>query len=149
MKSKILILSVGKIPAEYQLLFSHYYKMLSRNLSIHEIVIKAKLKADEAKIAEEKAILSKIPENHHIILLDVLGKEVDTNQFAKIIDNSLKPICFIIGGAYGVSEKVKKRADLEISFSKLTFPHMLARIILIEQIYRAKTLMEGHPYHKA
>jgi 23S rRNA (pseudouridine1915-N3)-methyltransferase len=98
---------------------------------------------------EADAILDKIKDNEYVILLDVVGKKLDSKDFAKtLLNHSDKKITFIIGGAYGVSNKVKNRANNSISLSGLTFPHMLARIILLEQIYRAKSIIDNHPYHK-
>lgn len=148
MTNKISILSVGKLPSEYKTICDHYLKMLGKNISIQEIIVKKKLEGIEAMKEEAKEILSKLRTNQQVILLDVKGKSPDSHEFAKIIDSSDSEICFIIGGAFGVSEEIKKRADRKISLSPLTFPHMLARIILLEQIYRAKSIIAGHPYHK-
>lgn len=146
--NKTTILSVGKLPSEYKSLSDHYLKMLGKNISIQEIIIKKNIDGPEVMKLEAKEILSKIKPSQQVILLDVKGKSPDSYEFAKIIDNSEKEICFIIGGAFGVSDEVKKRADKRISLSPLTFPHMLARIILLEQIYRAKSIISGHPYNK-
>lgn len=148
MTNKISILSVGKLPSEYKTICDHYLKMLGKNISIKEIIVKKKLEGIKAMKEEAKEILSKLRINQQVILLDVKGKSPDSHEFAKIIDSSDSEICFIIGGAFGVSEEIKKRADRKISLSPLTFPHMLARIILLEQIYRAKSIIAGHPYHK-
>lgn len=148
MLNKISIIAIGKLPSEYQDLSIHYIKML-RDIEITEIVIKRKKLAEKEVIqAEGKEILSKIKPTQTIILLDVVGKSFDSHKFAKILDKSDRETCFIIGGAFGVSEEIKQRANYTISLSPLTFPHMLARIILLEQIYRAKSILAGHPYHK-
>lgn len=146
--NKISILSVGKLPSEYKSLFAHYLKMIGKNLSLQEIITKKNIDGPEIMNLEAKEILSKIKPSQQVILLDVKGKSPDSYEFAKIIEDSEKEICFIIGGAFGVSDEVKIRADKRISLSPLTFPHMLARIILLEQIYRAKSIIAGHPYHK-
>lgn len=146
--SKISILAVGKLPSEYQNICDHYLKMLGQKISIQEITIKKNLEGLEAMKAEAKEILAKLKPSQHIILLDVKGKTPDSHKFAKIIGNANQEICFIIGGAYGVSDEIKQRANESISLSPLTFPHMLARVILLEQIYRAKSILSGHPYHK-
>jgi 23S rRNA (pseudouridine1915-N3)-methyltransferase len=79
-----------------------------------------------------------------------MGKKMDSIALANFISQTLgtKKITFIIGGAHGVAQKVKARANIAISFSDMTFPHMLVRIILLEQIYRSKSILSGHPYHK-
>lgn len=148
MINKICILSVGKIPAEYKPVENHYTKMVGNQIKIEEIIIKKNLSGPALMKLEEKAILEKIKSNAKAILLDVKGKMPDSYKFAEIIKDSPTPICFIIGGAFGVTAEVKKRADMIISLSNLTFTHIFAKIILLEQIYRAKTIIEGHPYHK-
>ena len=147
MLNKISIIAIGKLPSEYKDLSSHYLKMIGK-LEITEIVIKKNLSEKEALQSEGKEILSKIKPSQKVILLDVVGKSLDSHKFAKMLGDINQDICFVIGGAYGVSEDLKRRAAISISLSDLTFPHMLARIILLEQIYRAKSILVGHPYHK-
>lgn len=148
MTKKITILAIGKLPSEYKSICDHYLKMLGKNIAIQEITTKKNLEGIEAMKLEAKEILAKIKPNQQVILLDVKGKSPDSHEFAKILDSSEKEICFVIGGAFGVTDEIKNRAERRISLSSLTFPHMLARIILLEQIYRAKSILAGHPYHK-
>ena len=93
----------------------------------------------------------KIPKNSEVFALCVEGKANTSEQFAEFIDkntNSGKNMCFIIGSSYGLSDNVKQRANLKLSLSEMTFPHQLMRVILLEQIYRAFTIINNMKYHK-
>ena len=99
---------------------------------------------------ESEDILTKIDKGYNI-LLDIGGKNLSSEELSKELE-SLEQITntvnFIIGGSYGVSNEIKSKVDYRLSFSKMTFPHQLARIMLLEQIYRAKTISNNMPYHK-
>lgn len=101
---------------------------------------------------EAEAVLKLIPKDAYTVALCVEGRQLSSEGFAGLIrerENSGKPrICFIIGGSYGLSDTVKKRADLRLSMSEMTFPHHLARVMLAEQLYRAFKILEGSAYHK-
>ena len=107
---------------------------------------------DAALKKEADIILSKIPERARVIALCVEGKEMPTERFAQYISETalsgISTLCFVIGSSYGLCESVKKRADLRLSFSQMTFPHQLMRVILAEQIYRAFKINSGETYHK-
>jgi 23S rRNA (pseudouridine1915-N3)-methyltransferase len=107
--------------------------------------------SDLKRAADSKALLGEIEPADFVILLDEKGKIFDSIQFAKkiqqIIDQSAKRIIFVIGGPYGVDETLKKRAQLTVSMSAMTMNHWVAQLALIEQIYRAFTIMKGLPYH--
>jgi len=100
---------------------------------------------------EGEAILSKIAANDFLVILDEKGKEMASVEFAKFLgikmNQQAKRIVFAIGGAYGFSEAVYDRANASFSLSKLTFSHQLVRIIFLEQLYRAFTILKGEPYH--
>jgi 23S rRNA (pseudouridine1915-N3)-methyltransferase len=106
----------------------------------------------ESKEIEGKRILEILPESVFAVLLDVAGKQIASHDLAGEIENwqnrSLKEIAFIIGGQDGVSDSVLQRANLKISLSKMTFTHETARVILLEQIYRAFTIIHRFPYQK-
>lgn len=156
---KINIIAVGKIKEKYlKEAIDEYKKRLSKFCSLNiieidECVAKVENDANIKKSIdnESKSIISKI-KNEYIIALDIDGKEYSTLELSdKINDIKLKgvsEISFIIGGSYGFSETIKKRADLRLSFSKLTFPHQLFRVILLEQIYRVFKIENNEPYHK-
>ena len=101
---------------------------------------------------EAEDILAAIPADSYVVALCVEGKQMPSEAMGKLIaqrENSGKPrLCFIIGGSYGLSPRVKARADLKLSMSQMTFPHHLARVMLIEQLYRGFKINEGSRYHK-
>jgi 23S rRNA (pseudouridine1915-N3)-methyltransferase len=105
------------------------------------------------KESEGSAILKLIREGDYVALLDERGRDIDTPQFSKLLDSRMqsgtKRLVFIIGGAFGVSKEVEERADATLKLSSLVFPHMLARLILIEQLYRAVSILDGGKYHHA
>ena len=105
-----------------------------------------------ARKKEGKAILEALPERSHIILLDVGGKQLSSEGIAARIDaltlSGISEITFIVGGSGGVSRSILEVADEKLSFGKITLPHNLARVVLLEQIYRAIKISRGEPYHK-
>ena len=104
------------------------------------------------KEKEGKKILSKIKDNAHVIALAIDGKNLSSEELAETIDNlgvrGTSHIVFVIGGSLGLSDEVLKRANYKLSFSNMTFPHQLMRLILLEQVYRAYRINNGEPYHK-
>ncbi|MBR4313317.1 MAG: 23S rRNA (pseudouridine(1915)-N(3))-methyltransferase RlmH [Lachnospiraceae bacterium] len=156
---KINIIAVGKIKEKYlKEAIDEYKKRLSKfcNLSIIEVnesVARVENDSSIKKSLEDEAqnIISKI-KNEYVIVLDIEGKEYSTVEISeKIKEITLKgasEISFIIGGSYGLDNSIKKHADLRLSFSRLTFPHQLFRVILLEQIYRAFKIINNEPYHK-
>lgn len=125
--------------------------MIKYEIVEKELVCKKTLTPDSLKIEEAKIIRQNILKNSILVILDPLGKSITSKYFAKIINNafdSSKNLTFIIGGAYGIDDSLKIEANLVISLSAMTMPHLLARLILTEQIYRAQTILNRHPYHK-
>ncbi|HET7627681.1 MAG TPA: 23S rRNA (pseudouridine(1915)-N(3))-methyltransferase RlmH [Bacillales bacterium] len=108
--------------------------------------------AELVKQAEGERLLIKIPNDAYVIALSLDGKPLTSEQFAAKLDElatyGRSKIVFVIGGSLGLSDAVLQRADMKLSFSKLTFPHQLMRLILIEQVYRAFKIKRGEPYHK-
>ncbi len=102
---------------------------------------------------EAAGILKTIKDSDYVVLLDEHGKDINTPGFAKLLDTHLgqgtKRLVFVIGGAFGVSEDVKARANTTLKLSSLVFPHMLVRLILVEQLYRAGSILDGGKYHHA
>ena len=102
--------------------------------------------------AESELLLKHIPRNSKVVVLDEKGQNLSSRQFAsKLIewrDNSTKDVALLIGGADGHTDDVRKKADLILSFGKMTLPHLLMRAVLCEQLYRAYTISIGHPYHR-
>ncbi|MDU6535947.1 MAG: 23S rRNA (pseudouridine(1915)-N(3))-methyltransferase RlmH, partial [Intestinibacter bartlettii] len=104
------------------------------------------------KEKEGKKILSKIKDNSYVIALAIDGKNLSSEELAETINKlgvrGISNITFVIGGSLGLSDEVLSRADYKLSFSKMTFPHQLMRLILLEQVYRAYRINNGEPYHK-
>ena len=157
----IKIICMGKIKEDYlKDGINEYLKRLSRYTKIEIIELKdISLKdnmslVEENKVKEEESRLieSKIKDTDYIISLDRLGEELSSIDLSKRLENTLssvnKDIVFIIGGSLGLSNELIKKSNLVISFSKLTFPHQLFRLILLEQIYRSFKIMKGETYHK-
>lgn len=158
-KMKINIITVGKIKEKYlKDAIDEYKKRLSKFCSLNivevdESVAKVENESNIKKSLQDEAqsIISKI-KNEYVIVLDIEGKEYSTIEVSeKIKEITLKGVSelsFIIGGSYGLDNSIKKRADFRLSFSKLTFPHQLFRVILLEQIYRVFKIINNEPYHK-
>ena len=158
---KIRILCVGKLKEKYLTDgIKEYSKRLSGYCDFEIIEVpdeKTPANSSEKdeiiiKDKESERLLSKIKEQDYVILLDVKSKEYDSVTFSKEIEkvmvNGKSTIDFVIGGSLGHGEKMYLRADSKVSFSKMTFPHQLMRLILIEQIYRAFKIMKNETYHK-
>jgi len=151
---KITILSIGKFRNQdpVQELFLEYKKRLNWKIELKELELKGNLQGETLKIKEGELLLSKVPNGSKIIALDEKGKMFSSPEFADVIRNygnqGNSDLSFIIGGADGLSVELKQKADLILSFSKMTFPHLMIRSFLIEQIYRANTIISGHPYHR-
>ncbi len=148
------LICVGKIKEKYlNEAIDEYKKRLSKytKLDIIEVANVNCNEIDKVKKEEAKLILKHIKETDNVVILDINGQELSsvelTNKLCSLeVMNS--NITFIIGGSYGLSEEVKKRANFSLSFSKLTFPHQLFRVILLEQIYRTYKIRNNENYHK-
>ncbi|MGO1370156.1 MAG: 23S rRNA (pseudouridine(1915)-N(3))-methyltransferase RlmH [Senegalia sp. (in: firmicutes)] len=157
----ITVIAVGKIKEKYIINgIKEFTKRLSAYSKLKIIEIKdeatkenmSKSEEDIIKNKEGEKILSKIPNNSYIISLCIEGKQLKSEELSKKIDDlgvkGISSITFIIGGSIGLSDQVVKKSDFKLSFSKMTFPHQLMRLILLEQIYRAFRISKGEPYHK-
>ncbi len=152
---KITIIAINNFEKNaYQEIFAEFKKRMHYNIDLKELKTKLVKNISQNQIKKEEGavILKNIDKNSFIIALDEKGKEHSSKDFAalfeKITLGGKSHITFIIGGAYGLDEEVLQNANLRMSLSKLTFPHLMVRIILIEQIYRAQSIIDGHPYHK-
>ncbi len=157
----LTIVCIGKLKEKYWVeAVLEYSKRLSRycNLEIDELK-EEKLpdnasKAEEEQVvaAEGKRLLKRISDTAYVVTLEIKGKELTSEGLAeKIGDLGLEgksDLVFVIGGSLGLSEEVSKRSDLKLSFSKMTFPHQLMRVILLEQVYRGFKILAREPYHK-
>ncbi len=158
---KISIITVGKLKEKYlKQGIDEYLKRLSAYAKV-EIIEVADEKApehlseaemEEVRRKEGERILSYLSEDTYIITLEISGRMLSSEQLAAKIDElgtyGKSKLAFIIGGSLGLSKEVQNRSDLALSFSKMTFPHQLMRLILLEQIYRAYRINRGEPYHK-
>ena len=154
---KINLLCIGKTDdKEIKNLINYYLTRLPRhwNFEITEIpdVKNARnLTPDLLKKEEAKLFLNNIENTDLVVLLDEKGKQFTSREFTQKLDsyqnNSIKKICFLVGGAYGFSEEMYQRANEKISISKMTFTHQMIRLFFVEQIYRADQILQGKPYH--
>lgn len=147
----ITIISVGARPKpENSALLTDFLKRLPKHIHVSWHFVKhGSGDPITSKQQEAEAILRTIESSKQkIILLDEKGKQLSSPELAGVMFNQpAQNLCFIIGGAYGVSTSVEKRADLVWSLGKLVYPHQLVRVILAEQLYRAHSIHIGHPYH--
>ncbi len=158
---KITILCVGKIKEKYfSDAIAEYSKRLSRYCTLEIIEVQDEKTPDGAGEAIEKQIkekegerlLSKMKDGCYAIALAIKGKKLTSEGLAKKIEDlstgGTGHIAFVIGGSLGLSDAVLSKCDMHLSFSDMTFPHQLMRVILLEQVYRAYRIISGEPYHK-
>jgi 23S rRNA (pseudouridine1915-N3)-methyltransferase len=149
---KIDIIAAGRLKkGPYFDLCAEYSKRMDWPVTVHEIESRYK-DAREIQNDEHRKIEKLIKDDAFVIVLDGRGKNLSSSEFAraiqKVANEGKSRIQFIIGGADGVGDKIPKRANLVLSLGAQTWPHMLARIMLLEQIYRAQQILKGHPYHR-
>ena len=150
---KYQILSIGKAKSGPQTaLFTFYQTRLNPAIELLEFDLKATIPDHLRKAKEAEVLLAHIPDYSFVIALDEKGKSLSSEQFATKLQelklNSYKAVCFIIGGADGLDALITKRADLVLCLGQMTWPHMLVRGLIAEQIYRAEAILSGHPYHR-
>lgn len=136
-----------------QSLMSDYLKRLPWKHSVTEIDIKKQAaNPEERKLREAERLLATVPDGAALVALDETGKSLTSRAFAGRIDDwqstGYSHIAFVIGGADGLHSTILQKADLKLAFGTLTWPHMLVRVLLAEQIYRAWSINAGHPYHR-
>ncbi|MDO4396070.1 MAG: 23S rRNA (pseudouridine(1915)-N(3))-methyltransferase RlmH [Clostridia bacterium] len=157
----ISIICVGKLKEKYWSdAVAEYSKRLKSYCSLDIIELKEARLPDKAgpaeelavKVAEGEEILKKIKDNTYVITLEVKGKMLSSEKLADKIENlgidGVSNIAFVIGGSLGLSAEVSKRANFKLSFSEMTFPHQMMRVILLEQIYRSFKIIKNETYHK-
>ena len=158
---KITVLAVGKIKEKFYLqAVEEYAKRLSRYCKLEMVQVadeKTSENGTEAEIncikeKEAERILKHISDNAYVITLEIQGKMLDSVELSRKIDSlgisGISHIVFVIGGSLGLHSSVSDRADFKLSFSKMTYPHQLMRVILLEQIYRSYRIINHEPYHK-
>jgi 23S rRNA (pseudouridine1915-N3)-methyltransferase len=157
----ISIVSVGKLKEKYlKQGIEEYLKRLTSYAKVEMIEVAdekapeelSELEMEQVKQKEGERILAKISQDAHVIALAINGKMQSSEELADSLDKlatyGKSKLAFVIGGSLGLSDEVLKRANEQLSFSKMTFPHQLMRLILVEQIYRAFRINRGEPYHK-
>lgn len=158
---KITLITVGKIKETfYREALSEYRKRLSRYCSLEIREAEDERTLDGISETQREQILKKegerieklLPAGAYVVTLEIEGRKFTSEAFAQEIAGlgirGQSHIAFVIGGSLGLHNTIKKRADLSLSFSEMTFPHQLMRVILLEQLYRAFRIINGEPYHK-
>lgn len=157
---KITIACVGKIKEKYLTAgIEEFTKRLTPFCKLEVAAISEERMPDDPSPAQKQQVLEKetqrllniIPENSYVILLDVIGKQLSSPELAARLDelalSGKSHITFVIGGAFGYTDDLRRRADFALSFSKMTFTHQMIRLLLVEQIYRAFKISRGEKYH--
>lgn len=158
---KITLITVGKIREKYlKDAVIEYEKRLRKYCRLEIVEVADEKTVENASETEEEMIRSKeaqrilkqIKEDVYVITLEIKGKQLSSEELAEKVENlgiqGVSHILFIIGGSIGLGKEVLRRSDFALSFSKMTFPHQLMRVILLEQIYRSYRIIQGEPYHK-
>lgn len=158
---KITLITVGKIKEKYlRDAIAEYSKRLSRYCKLEIIEVADEKTPDQAsetveeniRAKEGERILKYIKDDMYVITLEIDGKMLSSEEFAGRIESlgvqGKSSIAFVIGGSIGLGKEVLRRSDYALSFSKMTFPHQLMRVILLEQVYRGYRIINGEPYHK-
>jgi len=134
---RLHVLAVAnRLPAWAQAARDEYLRRMPRGFEVALEILKP---------SQEKKLAERIPQNARLVALDERGRDLTTAQFSALL---AAPVAFVIGGAAGLDPAIKRRAALLLRLSSLTLPHALAQVVLCEQIYRAATLLTGHPYHR-
>ncbi|HJA65760.1 MAG TPA: 23S rRNA (pseudouridine(1915)-N(3))-methyltransferase RlmH [Candidatus Mediterraneibacter cottocaccae] len=158
---KITLITVGKIKEKYlRDAIAEYTKRLSKYCKLEIIEVADEKTPDQAsetveeniRTKEGERILKYIRDDMYVITLEIAGKMLSSEEFAEKVETlgiqGKSSIAFVIGGSIGLGKEVLKRSDFALSFSKMTFPHQLMRVVLLEQVYRAYRIINGEPYHK-
>lgn len=151
---RVLVLAVGKIKPGAELeVFTQYAQRLPWTVDVKEVAQSKDPSADVRKSREAESLLSAVPEGSVIVALDEHGVSESSDKFAKRVgqwrDGGARCLAFMIGGADGHGHAVLSKARHKMSLGPMTWPHMLVRGLLMEQLYRAHSILTGHPYHRA
>lgn len=153
---RVTLAAVGRMPTDRgnpeRALFETYAKRLKWPLDVREVEYGKKRKGGTLKSREAELLRGVVPAGAKRIALDERGKALHSRDFAEMLgawrDDGVRDIAFLIGGAVGLDESLRRESDLVLNFGNLTWPHMLARVMLAEQLYRAYSILSGHPYHR-
>ena len=153
----VILLCIGKTDEKpLEELIQKFEKRLPpywnfQRIEVPDIKNRKNLSESQQKVKEAELLLAKIQNTDYLILLDEKGRQLDSSGFATEIQNlmnqSIRQIIFIIGGPYGFSDEIYRRANQKLSLSKMTFTHQMIRLFIVEQLYRAFTILQGKPYH--
>lgn len=154
---RVACVAVGKKhDSNIALAIEDYTMRLSRYVQVTWHLVppaKGRMGVEETKRVESARIAAYMKDGDYIVLLDETGSQIASDELAGMLDvldsQTAKRVVFVIGGAYGVTDELKRQADMLWSLSKLTFPHQVVRLLLVEQLYRAQTIRHGEPYHHA
>lgn len=132
---------------------AHYLDRVARSWAVEQVVLPEAGRGDagyQQKVESERILLALRP-GERVVVLDERGKHMTSPQFAERIgtwrDQGVRQVVFVVGGAYGMTDEVRTRADLVLALSAMTFPHQLVRVLFAEQLYRASAILQGSPYH--
>ncbi len=150
---RLAIVAVGRARAgPEQDVYLHYLKRITFPVTLVEVAEKRALPPEQRMMAEAALLLGAAPAGAMIVALDERGRSLSSAEFARRLgswrDDGVADVAFLIGGADGLHESVRKQAGLLLSLSAMTWPHMLVRGMLAEQVYRAQCILAGHPYHR-
>ena len=148
-----LIVAVGRWKAgPEKALYGLYEKRIQPRLQLKEVEEKKRLSGAELTRREGQLLLNAVPDGARIVVLDGIGKGLSSRALAETLDrwrdDGVRSTAFVIGGADGLDQAVLQRADLKLSLGPQTWPHMMVRAMLAEQLYRAQAILSGHPYHR-
>jgi 23S rRNA (pseudouridine1915-N3)-methyltransferase len=151
---RLHILAIGRLrPGPHEALARHYAERITWPLTLREIEEKRPLPPAELVEREAALLLAAVPKGATLVALDARGKSLDSEAFAQRLarwrDSGTSDVAFIIGGAEGLAHRVLKEAQLVLSLGAMTWPHLLVRGMLLEQVYRAQQILAGHPYHRS
>lgn len=150
---ELIVLAVGKGgDAPTDMLFRDYARRCPRPLRLVEVQARGAEQGQRRKDAEAALLLAAIPDGAAVVVLDSRGRDLTSEDFAARLgawrDEGRRAAAFLIGGPEGLASAVTGRADLQLAFGRMTWPHRLARAMLAEQLYRATAILRGHPYHR-
>ena len=148
-----LIVAVGRWKAgPEKALYGLYEKRIQPQLQLKEVGEKKRLSGADLTRSEGQLLLNAVPDGARIVVLDRIGKGLSSRALAETLDrwrdDGVRSAAFVIGGADGLDQAVLQRADLKLSLGPQTWPHMMVRAMLAEQLYRAQAILSGHPYHR-
>lgn len=151
---KIWLAAIGRSrPGPVRDLFEDYAGRLAWPFTLREVEVRKRLPAEELKRREAALLLGAVPADARVVALDEKGRNLASGDFAACLggwrDAGAPAVAFLIGGADGHGAEIAARADLVLALGAMTWPHMMVRAMLMEQVYRAQQILAGHPYHRA